>query len=119
MEQLTAKDILGADDVCRERVDVPEWGGFLYVQEMTGTARDLYEASVIEFVNGSFKQRLDNIRAKLVAVCAVDEDGNLLFKQSQVEALGKKSGKALDRVFAVAQRVNALTDSDVEELAKN
>jgi hypothetical protein len=36
-----------------------------------------------------------------------------------VEALGKKSAAALNRVFEVAQRLSGITDDDVEELAKN
>ena len=33
--------------------------------------------------------------------------------------MGKKGAKALDRVFSVAQKINGISDGDVEELAKN
>ena len=36
-----------------------------------------------------------------------------------VKALGKKSSLALNRVFEVAQRLNGLTERDMEELAGN
>ncbi len=119
MKLLTASDILGAQDLKRERVEVPEWGGFLYVQTLTGEARDAYESSVMEINGSSVKQNLENLRAKFVAATIADEDGCLIFSAEQVKELGKKSAAVLDRLFGIAQRLNALSDSDVEELAKN
>ena len=37
---LTAQDIFDADDRIVEKVEVPEWGGSVYVRAMTGTADD-------------------------------------------------------------------------------
>lgn len=119
MKQLTAEEILGADDLKREKVEVPEWGGFVYISTMSGTARDTYESSVIEMEGGKFKENLKNIRAKLVAATTTDDKGNLLFSADQVEALGKKSARALDRLFEATSRINAVSDEDIEELAKN
>lgn len=116
---LTAADILKNDDTLREKVFVPEWGGFVYVSTMSGTAKDMYESLCLEYVGGKMKQKEGNIRAKLIAASVTDEAGNLMFKASQVEALGKKSARALDRVFEVASRLNAVTNDDVKELAKN
>jgi hypothetical protein len=62
---------------------------------------------------------LKNIRAKLVALTVVDEEGNRIFSDSDASALGKKSAAALDRVFEVAQRLSGLRPEDVEELSKN
>ena len=36
----------------------------------------------------------------------------------EAEALGEKSAAALDLLFTVAQRLNALTNADVDELGK-
>lgn len=119
MKALTAADILSAEDLIREKVEVPEWGGFVFISAMTGTARDAFEASCMSFKDGKGEQNMENIRAKMVAACATDESGSLLFKPSQVIELGKKSAKVLDQLFAVAQRVNGMSDGDVDELAKN
>ena len=62
---------------------------------------------------------LKNIRARLVVKTACDENGALLFTEDQASYLGKKSAKALDRCFSVAQTLNGLSGNDVEELAKN
>lgn len=39
--------------------------------------------------------------------------------EADVKALGRKSALALNRVFEVAQRINGLTEEDMEELAGN
>jgi hypothetical protein len=119
MAILSKKDILAAVDIKTETVSVPEWGGEVLVQGMTGTQRDAFEASIVHLEGKKAAADLANIRAKLVALSVVDEEGDLLFDESDVEALGEKSAVALQRVFEVAQRLSGLTQADVEELAKN
>ena len=66
------------------------------------------------------KMDLRNMRAKLVALTVVDDKGKRLFRgDADVNALGRKSAAALQRVFEVAQRLSGLSDEDMEELAKN
>jgi hypothetical protein len=123
MPVLTREQILQAQDLPTEAVEVPEWGGSIYVRGLSGTERDAFEASVIaprldkNGSSGSMDMR--NIRAKLAALCIVDENGERLFTDKDVEALGRKSASALDRVFSAAQRLSGLSPKDVEELAKN
>lgn len=118
MAILTKQQILDADDLKKEVVPVPEWGGEVIVTTMTGAAKDAYECSIVQFDGGKATQNLNNVRAKLIAASVVDEQNNLLFSDKEVELLGRKSAAALDRVFAVAQRLNAVTQDDLEELAK-
>lgn len=68
--------------------------------------------------DGSSQVRLENIRARLVSLTVVDEDGRRLFSDDDVRALGAKSGAALERVWAVARKLSALSEEDVEELAE-
>ena len=117
-------DILGADDLPRELVEVPEWDGSVWVQAMTGTERDAFEESILDIKKtgkGQFttSRILTNIRAKLCARCIVDEEGARVFSDADMEALGTKSAKALDRVFPVAQHLNGLDAGDIDELAGN
>jgi len=110
-------DILGADDLPVQEVEVPEWGGVVNVRSMTGYERDQFETSL---TNGKDKSvNLKNIRARLVCLTVVDDNGERLFTDADVDALGRKSAAALDRVFAEAQILNGLRDKDVEELAEN
>lgn len=112
--------ILNADDHVKERVHVPEWGGDIFVRNLTAGQRDRYELEC--FVDGAgMTAALDGIgvRARLAIATVCDEAGDLLFTADDLEALAKKSGAALDRVYEVATRLNRVSDADVEELAKN
>jgi len=112
---LSRNDILNADDLKKEKVDVPEWGGFIYMKTQTGTEKDAFESSML---NAKGEVSLDNLRARMVAMCAVDEESNRIFSDADVEALGKKSAAALDRCFSVAKRLNGTTDEDIEQMGK-
>lgn len=112
---LTRDQILEANDLQKESVEVPEWGGSVLVATMSGRARDAWEQSLVagKGVN------MENIRARLVAFTVVDDQGNRMFSDGDVDALGRKSGAALDRVVDVARRLNKLTERDLEDIKGN
>jgi hypothetical protein len=118
MAHLTKDGILKADDLKSEVVEVPEWGGEVTITTMTGTGRDLFELQV--YGADGKQMNMVSLRAKLAAATIVDPETNeLLFGEEDVEKLGRKSAKALDRVFAVACRLNGITGADVKDLEKN
>lgn len=112
---LTKDAILAAQDLKTETVAVPEWGGDVLVQTLTGTAKDAFERGCFE----DNKNGKVNVRARLAAACVVDEKGNCLFTEQDIEALGRKSVKALDRVFDKAAELNAVAEKDIEAIEKN
>lgn len=119
MAVLTRDAILAAPDIQEEIVPVPEWGGDVIVRGLTGAQRDAFEASVVEQKGKKTEMKLDNIRARLVALSIVDEKGKRLFSDADVVALGKKSARPLQRLWDKARELSGLSDDDVEELAKN
>lgn len=116
---LTKEQILAVKDLQIEHVDIPEWGGDICVRGMTGSERDAFEASVVDLRGNAQKFNMLNLRAKLVALTACDEDGNRIFEDVDVVELGKKSASALQRVFDVAQRLSGLTKEEIKALEKN
>ena len=129
MTYLSRDAILQREDIVTEDVEVPEWGGTVRVRGMSGVERDAYEASLIEQpeANGKRKRRkqpgskatnLANVRAKLCAWCVIDENGERMFTDADVVALGAKSAAALDRIYEVASELSGYTDEDVEEIAE-
>lgn len=117
---LTRDAILGASDLTHEDVHVPEWGGTVRVRALTASERDAFEASITEETGTSARIKRDNIRTKLVVRSVIDaETGARLFQDTDIEVLGTKAAAAVDRLFAVAQRLSGLSASDVEELAGN
>lgn len=119
MGLLTRDAILAAPDLPTEEVQVPEWGGVVFVRGLTGAQRDRFEASIVELRGRKRILHLEDIRARLVAMTVVDADGRRLFTDQDVPALSGKSASALQRVFEVAQRLSGLSSTDIEELTKN
>ncbi len=117
MEQkklLTRDAILKANDLKFEDVDVPEWGGVVRVQALTGDDRDEYEMFLFSSDGSSGGVTKRGIRAYLLALSIVDEKGNRLFSREDVEKLGRKSYKALNRAFSVAQKLSGLLPDSID-----
>jgi hypothetical protein len=122
MPAITRDAALAAVDLPRERVEVPEWGvgAYVFIRGLGGTEKDAFECYAIEqrkryHTDGGFP----GIRAALVVRCAVDDDGQRIFSDADIDLVGAKSGKALDHMWTVAARLSAITDADVEELKKS
>ena len=52
-------------------------------------------------------------------MCVRDEKGNPTFVLSDVIALSEKSGKAIQRIYDVAEKLSGLAAGAVEEMVKN
>lgn len=115
MRVLTKNDILQAEDLKMEQVSVPEWGGDLYVSEITADARDEFEQYMFEQRKGKYA----HVRAALVAMTLVNEQRERLFSFEDIVKLGKKSGLVLDRLFDIANKLNKLYGPERETLEKN
>jgi hypothetical protein len=121
-KELSAADILNFNDIVVTKVDVPEWGGYVYVRGMSGTQRERYLESLRDVKgkgkNQDIKILLVESSAKLAQQTICDKDGNLLFSSAQIKQLGEKSSKALQRVVDASAKLNGF-DADAEEEAKN
>ena len=113
---LNRDEILGKSRGRVEEIKVPEWGGTVFVKEITASERDAFEASSID-KKGSAK--MVNIRARLAVLTLSDSTGVRMFADSDVAALGELPASAMDRIFEASMRINRLTKSDVDELEKN
>jgi len=116
---LSRDQILSAGDVTIEEVQVPEWGGSVFVRSLNGRARDRFESSRFKLKGDKVEMIHDNTRAVLLSLSLCDEAGTLLFSEADVAALGEKNAAAMDRCFDVAQRLSGLRNKDVEEKLKN
>ena len=116
---LSKTDILAAKDIKIEEISVPEWGGSVFVKEMTGAERDKYESSILEIKGGNQTVNLQNARAKLAAFTICDENGNRIFSEADISALASKSATALQRIFEKAMSLSRIGEKDIEDLTKN
>lgn len=125
---LSATDIFAAEQITIEPVDVPEWGGAIYVRTMSALQREKYLTSMRKIVgtgkDASVQVILTYGSAKLVALTACDAQGNLLFDRAPetIEKLSQLSAKAMERVVDAAAKLNGLSDDKPKtpaEEAKN
>lgn len=120
---LSLDTILATDTLQPRKVQVPEWGGHVYVAALTADQRDEFETEW-QRIKDARKQE-DNVgfRAFLVASTLCDESNRLLCvngkRESSADALGAKAAGPINRIFNAACELNGLTKDDVEELEKN
>lgn len=100
-------EILAADDLKDRVVEVPEWGGAVRIKAMSGVERDRFEKMAIARKRGDTIEN-EGLRAELLAMTLVDDDGVLLFTADDIAELNKKSGQVLDRLATIAGEVNGL-----------
>ena len=117
---LSKEEILKADDLETREVEVPEWAppgvehAVVRVRGLDGTARDAYEASMVEMrEDNTMGPSLSNMKVKLVAKAIVDEAGNPMFNEFDIGALGQKSAIALGRVYEVVAQMSGLAPEAV------
>ena len=106
---LTKEQILGADDLPTEEVDV--WGGRVLVIALSAKERENLRLSLKD------ENDLLTIMIKLVSLTIVDKGKSRIFDEKDIEALREKSAKEIDKVFSVAQKLSGLGAE--KELEKN
>jgi hypothetical protein len=113
---LTRDMILKSDDLAKEKVSVPEWGGSVYVRCLTGVEREQWEGIAIRARDA---KNYTKVRTSLLTMCLVDEKGNRLFADQDVRDLGQKSAKAMDRLVDVALRISGISEGEIEKMEGN
>ena len=117
--------VLGRDDILgaplKSRIlEVPEWGGSVRLQEMSGVDREAFEEAVVSTNGTDPVVNRGNLRGWLASFSIVDEGGDRLFSDVEaIAALGKTSGAALVLVCAEIQEMNGLGDKEVGELVED
>lgn len=109
-----------------EEVEVPEWGeGTVLVCGLSAKAQGLYRASIFDVKGTTSRVRLEDADCKLVIQCVLDPDAyergelKLYFSDADLEWLGTKSARAIDRIVAVVQRLSGMTKDEAQTIAKN
>ena len=113
---LNGEQILAINDIKTVELYIPLWDSWVRVRTMTGAEYDKYQKSILIGKGKNRDVNLMNARAKLVALTVVDENGQRLFTDSQIIALGQKSSASIGLIFDQATDLAGITEEDVEEL---
>ncbi len=113
---LDAAAILGASDIRVEALDVPEWGGRVYIRTWSAADREAFETAVVD---AGGKLSAGRFRATVCQLSVADAGGNLLFTPEQIPDLARRSAAAIQRVFQAADKLNTVTAAAQDDLQGN
>jgi hypothetical protein len=119
MAILSKEQILAAQDLETETVDVPQWGGSVLVRSMTARERGQLMANIVDQQGGARKVKYAELQVRTCAASIVDAQGARMFDEADIAKLSRKSSGALQLVFDVAQRLSGMTDDQVKELTED
>jgi hypothetical protein len=108
---ITKDAILKPRPAKTELVPCPEWGDVL-VKALSGAERDQFEAGLTD---NDGQRDLTNMRARLLVLAIVGEDGKPLLAPEDVSALGGQPAAEIDRCFQVAKRLAGIGEEKSAE----
>lgn len=114
MALLKFDEILEAKDSRYKDIEVKEWGGTVRIGTMSIADRE-----AIEVIAADPALNKRDLRARFLIASILGEDGKPIFSLKDLPKLRQKSARVVDKLFAVAQAFNNITDEDVDVLAKN
>jgi hypothetical protein len=109
MTILNKQQIIDANDLPRETVSVPEWGGDVIVQGLS--------AAQAEALVKATKDDSQAFAINMLALSLVDESGVPLFDIDSVVALKAKNTNVLTRLVKVCTRINEFDAGEAEKNA--
>lgn len=109
--------ILGASDIRREQVHVPEWDATVEVRGLTGTQRAKLMKTGFDAKGAVDFEKL--YPELLVASVFDPETQQPVFTEADRDSLNGKSGAALERVAQAAMRLSGLSPEAAEQAEKN
>ena len=121
---LGRKAILETQDVLAiEKVELTR--GHVFVREMTGREKNTWEQSMMKKTSSQgsgvgYETTLDNYKAKLAVVTMCDEKGKLFLDMRDLAKVNlMMSASNLEKVVNAAQKINAISEEDKEDMLKN
>jgi hypothetical protein len=118
---LTPIELLAKRELKREFVTIPNTdGGGIWIQEMDGARFDEYQTGFFGMSDADPEKRvaaLRNIRAKLIALTAINEDGSMMFDSDEdtISAIGSLPASIVGLLWEAGQRLSGLDKVEVKK----
>lgn len=101
----------------RERIEVPQWGGFVYIKQVSAKDFEGWQEWAMKQENA--KNPL-SARVKFITDCVCDENGKDLFTEPvDVNVLTEHPNDVIDLLWNECRRVNGLDAKSREDAEKN
>lgn len=122
---LSKEQILGIVDIEVKEIDVPSWGGSVYIRQLSRGQQDEYLKRRIQpyqvEMKGGAEQELKTSMllyghdAWLVVQGVCDEEGKRLFSDSDIKKLDEKNGEVIGKIASEIVEFSGF-GKDVEEI---
>ena len=112
---LTAEQILKAP-LATKTIKVPQLGGEIRIQEMTGAQRAELEALYLNAKDD--KTAIKKVKPMIAAMCVVDENGARIFTDAQIPELAKLSSRTLDMIDEAVGELSEASEEAIKKTAK-
>lgn len=119
MTALNREMILSAGDLRHEKVEMPEWGGHVYVSSVSA-------ADWMDFQDAAIKGKEDQGQSntapwvgRMLVRTIVDEQGQRLFADEDAPILMRKPLTVINRLYRAADRLNDFSGRGLKEAEKN
>lgn len=112
---LTAEQILSTK-LNTNIIDIPRLGGKVRIQELTGSQRA--ELDIVAAESKNRKEAYKEVKAWVVAMTVIDEQGNRIFSDSQIEAIKSLPSTVQDKINDEVDILSGLKEEDIKKTAK-
>ncbi len=111
------EQIINADDIEHEIIEIPVWGVSIEVRSMTGRAR----TRLIKTATDNDGQLdMETLYPDMVILCAFDpETGEQIFTQDDRDLLLSKSAGPLETIALAAMRISGMTPDAIDVAGKD
>jgi hypothetical protein len=118
---LTRETILKTDDRRIEPVKLPEWGGELFVRNLSGTELSDWQDLCASRTDPKTKKVTNSrgLKGALLVAAACDADGAPVFQEGDAEWLEGKNAAPLNRVWDKACEMSGIGGDEKKKLEKN
>jgi len=113
MDPLDLSGIRAANDLPVTAMDIPEWGGKIFLRPMSNGQADLFSKVASE---GAAGENPGHAMAVTVALMMCKESGKPMFPNVDegVKLLGEKSSQVVQRIFSKAMEIAGNTEPTAE-----
>lgn len=116
---LTAETIFSVQDIKRERLDIEEWGGYIWIHSLSSASHEKLVQSCMRGAGASKTFDMIGYQSKLAVLCARDDDGARIFGDEHVDRLGAKASGPISRIATKAQELSGFGPGAIEKAKGN
>ena len=92
--------------------------GVVRLRSVTERERAKFEADTLDKSGKVTKRGLVSMKPRLIILCAVDDQGDPILNQGDIDSLLDMDSQTINQLADVCQQLVGITESDVEDMEK-